>query len=287
MKIGFLGLGLMGLPMATNLVRKGFDVVGFDVQPERAAALAEAGGSRAGSAAAASEGVDALILMVLNVDQVRQILFDDGVLEKIKPGGTVIIMSTCPPSRLGEVAQRIEASGRQFLEAPVAGGSAGAQAGTLTVMAAGRPSAYEAVRAVLEGMGRRIFHVGELPGQGATVKAINQILTGVNLAAVAEGLGVGIRAGIDPDILLEIQSGSSAQSWMLCDRRTRFLADEPEISNVIDVFVKDLGIVSDIGRAVGARMPLTDAALDQYARASKEGDGRRDDSQILRTYLRD
>lgn len=131
---------------------------------------------------------------------------------------------------------------------PVSGGTAGATAGALTIMAAADMPTFDEIRSVFDAMGQRVFHVGNSAGQGATFKAVNQLLCGVHIAVVAEAFALAAQAGINLDMLLEIMDGSSASSWMLKDRGPRMLKSDPEVSGAVDIFVKDLGIVLDAGR---------------------------------------
>lgn len=283
-RIALVGLGAMGLPMATNLVAAGFAVRGYDLRPESRATFAASGGVAAEAPAAVAQGSDALLLMVVNAAQAEDVLFAQGALDAMEPDGIVVLMATCPPKAVEHLAERVAATGRRFVDAPVSGGVVGAQAGTLTIMAAAPAETLAALRPVLEALGDRIFHVGERPGQGATVKAVNQLLCGVHIAAAAEALALAGRVGVDRDVVLEILTGSSAASWMLRDRGPRMLEDEPRVTSAVDIFVKDLGIVLEAGRGAGAALPLAALAHQLFVSTSGRGDGAADDSQVIRAY---
>ncbi|UHC15802.1 NAD(P)-dependent oxidoreductase [Methylobacterium currus] len=282
--VAFVGLGSMGLPMARNLVRHGFPVRGFDVRAEGRSAFATAGGTPADTIAAASEGAGALVLMVVNADQAESILFGEGALERLGPDAAVVLMATCPPAAVAALARRVTATGRAFVDAPVSGGVVGAEAGTLTIMAAAPADVIAGVRPLLEAMGDKVFHVGPEPGQGATMKAVNQLLCGVNLAAAAEALSLAAKVGIDGATALEIVSGSSASSWMLRDRGPRMLEETPRVTSAVDIFVKDLGIVLEAGRSEKAALPLAALAHQLFLAASSRGAGAEDDSQVIGSY---
>ena len=284
MTVGFVGLGSMGMPMACNLLARGFALRGFDVRRESVAALEARGGRGADSAAAVAEGADALVLMVVNAAQAESVLFGQGALDKLPEGATVILMATCPPDAVAALAARVEAAGRCFVDAPVSGGTVGAVAGTLSIMAAAPAATVERVRPVLAAMGDKVFHVGEAPGQGATVKTVNQLLCGVHIAVVAEAFSLAAKAGVDLAVLLEIMSGSAASSWMLKDRGPRMLEAEPGITSAVDIFVKDLGIVLEAGRGAKAALPLAAVAHQMFLSASGRGEGAMDDSQVIRSY---
>ncbi|HVY41430.1 MAG TPA: NAD(P)-dependent oxidoreductase [Hyphomicrobiaceae bacterium] len=282
--IAFIGLGAMGSEMAGTLVKKQMRVVGYDVRREAVQRLEAAGGHGADSPSAAAHGADVLALMVVNADQAENVLFDKGALDALKADATVILMSTCAPGRVETIAKRVEASGRALIDAPVSGGVAGAKAGTLTIMASGKPAVFERVKPVLAAMGSNLFHLGDKPGQGAAMKTVNQLLAGVHIAVAAEGLAFAERAGIDPKLALEILSGSAAQSWMLKARGPRMVAYDDVVTSAVDIFVKDLGIVLDAGRSMRMGLPLAALAHQLFLSASGLGHGSKDDSQVIEAY---
>ncbi|WP_046865889.1 NAD(P)-dependent oxidoreductase [Microvirga massiliensis] len=282
--IGFIGLGAMGLPMAKNLVARGFTVRGFDMRQAAVGALAKAGGMRAASAVEASAGADILVLMVVNAAQAETILFSDGALTALPENGIVVLMATCPPGAVEKIAARVLEAGRRFVDAPVSGGVVGAENATLTIMAAAPQAAVEAAQPVLDALGDKIFHVGEKPGQGAMVKTVNQLLCGAHIAVAAEALSLAAKVGVDLAVMLSILSGSSASSWMLKNRGPRMLQAEPEVTSAVDIFVKDLGIVLETGRDVKAALPLAALAHQMFLAVSGQGGGNDDDSQVIRAY---
>jgi len=283
-RVGFVGLGAMGLPMAQNLVSKQFRVRGFDMRAESVAALEAAGGTGAGDAAESAKDADILVLMVVNAAQAESVLFDAGALAATSPGAVVMLMATCAPAAVEAVARRVEAGGRRLVDAPVSGGVAGAKGGTLTIMVGAAEADFAAAKPVLDALGDKVFHVGPKPGQGAAVKTVNQLLCGVHIAVAAEGLALAEKAGIDPAVALKILGGSAAASWMLNNRGPRMLEDEPPVMSAVDIFVKDLGIVLDAGRAAKTALPLAAAAHQMFLAASAQGLGGQDDSQVIETY---
>lgn len=282
--IAFIGLGAMGAPMAENLVKRQFRVTGFDMRREAREALAAAGGHAADSAKAAAEGADALVLMVVNAAQARSVLFDAGALDALAPGATVFLMATCPPGEAEAIAAAVEKTGRRLVDAPVSGGINGARGATLTIMVGAAEGDFARAKPVLDAMGDKVFHVGTKPGQGATVKTVNQLLCGVHIAAAAEALSLAEKAGIDGALLFEILGGSAASSWMLRDRGPRMLLDDAPVASAVDIFVKDLGIVLDAGRSAKTALPLAAAAHQMFLASSGLGHGARDDSQVVRAY---
>lgn len=282
--IAVIGLGAMGGAMAETLVKKQYRVTGYDTRPEAVARLASHGGHAAASAEEAARDADIVILMVVNADQAEDVLFDKLVLEASAPDATIVLCSTCAPNRIVEIAARVEKSGRNFIDAPVSGGVTGAATGTLTIMAAARKPVFERAHAVLAAMGSNLYHLGETPGQGAAMKVVNQLLCGVHIAAAAEGLAFAERAGIDPKIALEVLGGSAAQSWMLKARGPRMVDYDSIVTSAVDIFVKDLGLVLDSGRAEKMALPLAAAAHQLFLAASGMGHGHEDDSQVIETY---
>lgn len=283
-RIGFIGLGAMGNAMAQTLLKKQYHVRGYDLQPEAVAKLTSHGGEGAASAQEAARDADILILMVVNADQAEDALFDKLALEAAKPDATVVLCSTCSPDRVMAIAKRVEKSGRAFVDAPVSGGVSGASNGTLTIMAAAKAPVFATVKPVLSAMGSSLFHLGEHPGQGAAMKVVNQLLCGVHIAAAAEGLAFAERAGIDPKVALDVLSGSAAQSWMLKARGPKMVDYDTIVTSAVDIFVKDLGLVLDSGRAAKMALPLAAAAHQLFLAASGMGHGHEDDSQVIETY---
>ncbi len=284
MRIGFIGLGAMGLPMASRLVAGGFAVVGFDVREAARAALARAGGRAGPSAAEAARGAELLVLMVVNSAQAEAVLFEAGALAAMAPGGIVVLMATCAPAAVQAIAAPVLASGRRFVDAPVSGGVKGATTGTLTIMAAAPDATFEAARPVLTALGDKLFRLGEAPGQGAMAKVVNQLLAGVHIAAAAEALSFAEAAGLDAATMLEIVGGSAAGSWMLRDRGPRMLESTPAVASAVDIFVKDLGLVLEAGRAAKAATPLAALAHQMFLTASARGEGGADDSQVIGSW---
>jgi L-threonate 2-dehydrogenase len=286
--VAFVGLGAMGSAMAENLVNKQFRVTGFDMRPEAVQRLVAAGGHGAASAVDAAKEADWLVLMVVNADQADTVLFGAdgarGALAGLKPDASVIVMATCAPARIAAMAARVEATGRHFVDAPVSGGTVGAIAASLTIMAAAKHAVFERAKPLLTAMGSNLFHLGETAGQGAAMKTVNQLLAGIHIAAAAEGLALAEKEGIDLALALKILTSGAASSWMLNNRGARMVSDDGQVTSAVDIFVKDLGLVLDAGRAAKMGLPLAAAAHQLFLAASGLGAGARDDSQVIATY---
>ncbi|OJF92608.1 NAD(P)-dependent oxidoreductase [Pararhizobium antarcticum] len=284
--VAFVGLGSMGLPMAQNLVKAGHAVRGFDMRAEAMDVLAKAGGDHVETLAQACAGADILVLMVVNAQQARSVLLQAGALAELPEGAHICLMATCPPDDVVQLAAEIEGSGKVLVDCPVSGGVVGAEAGTLTIMVGAPDIAYHAVAPVLRAMGDKLYHCGPRQGQGAMVKAINQLLCGVHLAVAGEAMALGEKAGVDTQVLLEILSGSAASSWMLRDRGPRMLMEAPPVTSAVDIFVKDLGIALAAGRSAAMALPLAAAAHQMFLAESGSGNGLGDDSQVVAAYRR-
>jgi L-threonate 2-dehydrogenase len=282
--IAFIGLGAMGMPMARRLIENQFRVQGFDLNPKALEAHAAQGGIACASASEAAKGAEALVLMVVNAAQARAALVTSGALDALNQDALVILMATCAPTDAKEIAGMVEAAGRRFLDAPVSGGVVGAEAGTLTIMAGGSAVLFEAAKPYLTVLGDKLYHVGPNAGDGAMVKTINQLLCGVHIAAAAEAFALGEKAGLDTGLLLKILGQSAASSWMINNRGPRMLESEPAVTSAVDIFVKDLSLVLDAGRATKVALPLAANAHQMFLAASGAGHGAADDSQVIRAY---
>lgn len=287
-RLGFIGLGAMGAPMAACLVRSGFELSAFDVRPESAAPLAELGATSAASPAEAAEGVDALFLMVVNAQQAEEALFgENGAAEALEPNAAIVLMSTVGPGPVRALGDRLAQQGLRLLDAPVSGGVARAGRGDLLIMAGGPADLFEELRPALDAMGSTVAHCGESAGDGQSVKLVNQLLCGVHIAAAGEALAYAEALGLDPRSVFETIRHGAANSFMLEDRGERMLerAFTPAKS-AMDIFVKDMGLVREAARENGFDTPLSDAAHRLYETGSSLGLGREDDSGIVRIFER-
>ncbi|MCC0014393.1 MAG: NAD(P)-dependent oxidoreductase [Rhodobiaceae bacterium] len=284
MKIGFVGLGAMGLPMAVNLVRAGHEVRGADLNERAVAAFAEAGGHPARDLADAVVGCNVLLLMVVNADQAEAVLFEAGAAETLPKGALVIASCTQAPSRARATAERLDRMGLKFLDAPVSGGAVGAEAGSLTIMASGSAEAFAIARPILDILGGNVYKLGNEPGLGSMMKTVNQLMCGAHIAVAAEATQLAAKAGIDPALAQEVLMSGAAASWMLGNRGPRMLQAEPPVTSAVDIFVKDLGLVLDAGKEARVGLPMAAAAMQMFLAASGQGLGRRDDSHVIRAY---
>lgn len=283
--VGFIGLGAMGAGMVDNLLQAGFEVSGFDVRKEALDRLRDRGGRPADSPADAAKGVRLLILMVVNDAQVEAVLFgDDGALATLAKGATIVMCSTVPAAFTRELGERLATLGFELLDAPVSGGAVGANDGQLTIMASGSAKAFAAADAALDACAKRVFRLGDQVGIGSSVKAVNQLLAGVNLVTAAEGMAFGVAQGADPKLLFEIIKDAAGGSWMFDDRVPHMLADDYTPKSAVNIWAKDLGLVLDSAKAMGMPVPVTAAAHQVVMMAVANGLGKVDDAALVKVY---
>jgi 3-hydroxyisobutyrate dehydrogenase len=291
MKIGFVGLGHMGAPMALNLLKAGHTLSVFDLSETAMQTLADAGAQRAASPKAAASGAEWVVTMLPAAAHVRSVLTaEDGVLAGIAKGVTIVDSSTIDPASAREFAALAAKQGNAFIDAPVSGGTGGAAAGTLTFMVGGSAAAYESVKPVLSGMGKNIVHCGDT-GTGQVAKICNNLVLGITMAGVAEAMALGESLGIDPKVLGGIMNTSTGRSWS-SDSYNPFpgvIETAPSSRGYTggfgtDLMLKDLGLATDAAKSV--RQPAYMGALAQqlYQAMSSRGDGKLDFSAIIKLY---
>ncbi len=286
-RLGFVGLGAMGLPMAMRLAGAGFELAVFDVLEERVRPLVELGATSASSVQeAAAAGVEALVLMVANAQQAEGVLFGEGgAAEALPEGAAVVVMSTIGPEAVRQLADSLAERGVRTLDAPVSGGVARAEKGDLLIMAGGPDDLFDELRPVLEAMGSSVVHCGERVGDGQAVKLVNQLLCGVHIAAAAEALAYAEALGLNPRFVFETIRHGAANSFMLEDRGERMLREEFVLpKSALDIFVKDMGLVRRAAEEQGFETPLASAALGAYLAGRDAGLGSEDDSGVIRVF---
>jgi len=279
--IGFIGLGVMGAPMAANLVAAGFDVTGYNRSPHKVEGLVTAGGRRAESIADACSGADVVITMLPDSPDVESVVLGgDGVLATTRPGAVLIDMSTIRP----DVARTLaETAGRHdvgFLDAPVSGGEQGAIDATLSIMVGGDTDTFASMRPVLDALGSTIVHVGPA-GSGQTVKAANQLMVAGIIELVAEALVFLDAHGVDRDRAVDVLSGGLAGSAVLDRKAPAMLRRDFTPGFRVDLHHKDLGIVAAAAREAGVATPLGSLAATLMASARAQGHGSLDHSALL------
>jgi 3-hydroxyisobutyrate dehydrogenase-like beta-hydroxyacid dehydrogenase len=299
MKVGVIGLGTMGMGAALNLHRKGHQVIGCELREAARTAFIAAGAAAVAAPAELPADLDAVVVFVINAPQTEQVLFgaqagsqgagsegagSEGCLARLHQSAVILCCATIAPEAAKALGARITAAGFLMLDAPVSGGKAGAEAGTLTVMAAGSDAAFAKARPVLDAISTKVWQLGTEPGVGSTVKMVNQLLAGVHIATAAEALALGIRAGADPKTLFEVISASAGSSWMWQNRVPHVLDGDDTPLSAVNIFVKDLGIVLDQARALTFPLPLAATAHQLFLAAAAHGEGAKDDVFVIRVW---
>ena len=286
MKIGVIGLGSMGFGMAASLLRAGHVVHGADVNPAAVKRLQAEGAAGQDVLVVAAE-LDALVVVVLNAAQAEEVLFGpSGVVAKLSAKAVVILCVTVAPDYARGVGKRCAERGIEFLDAPISGGSVKAAQGKLSVMASGTAQAFARARPALDAMAETVFELGDAPGAGSAMKAVNQMLAGVHIAAMAEAMTFGMTQGVAPDAFMKVIPRCAGTSWMLENRGPHVAAGDYTPHSAVDIWPKDLGIVLDAARAAKFAAPITAAAIQQFLAASGMGLGREDDAAVAKVYAR-
>ena len=281
-KVGFVGLGIMGKPMARNLMEAGYELTVHNRSPEKAEELGEEGAAVAGSPGEVAENSDVVITMLPDSPDVEHaVAGEDGVLAGIREGALLIDMSTISPVVTEELAEKVREKGASMLDAPVSGGDVGAIEGTLSIMVGGEEGDFERARPIFEVMGKTVTHVGPT-GAGQVTKAANQIVVALTIEAVSEALVLGSRGGVAPEKILEVLSGGLAGNKVMELKREKFLSHTFEPGFRSELHHKDLGIALSAGREYGVVLPVT-ALVDQMLLAMKrKGWGGEDHSALLK-----
>ncbi len=284
--VAVLGLGAMGLPMATRLAED-LAVRGFDINPARLDLAEEAGIVRCASAVEAVSTADAVLLAVRDSAQLSDVLFgENGIAPSLSRGSIVILTSTVGTDGLAEIVARLSEFGVDLVDAPLSGGPARAGAGDLLIVIGATPDARAKAAPVLDRLASTLTVVGDRPGDGQALKTVNQLLCGVHIAAAAEALALADALGLDTERTLEALGAGAAASFMLANRGPRALqaydADGAEVLSRLDIFVKDMGIVTKAARAAHLATPVAAAAEQLYLIGEAQGLAAHDDSAVIR-----
>jgi 3-hydroxyisobutyrate dehydrogenase-like beta-hydroxyacid dehydrogenase len=283
-KVGFIGLGAMGGPMALNLVKAGFALVVNDIDAAKAEPLKAKGCEVAASAQAVAAAVERTIVIVETTEQAESVIIGaHGIIRGAKPGHIVLCMSTIDPFAARSIADRLAALGIAMLDAPVSGGTGRAQSGELSVIAGGAAEVFAKCEDLFGAMGNRLFHVGAL-GSGLAMKLVNNMLVQVNTVAVAEALVLGVKAGLDPQTIYEVvrvSTGASA-AWEL--RVPRILAGDFAPGGTIDISYKDQELETAFAKRLGVPLLLANLTQQVYQMARAQGLNKQDGSAIVKIF---
>ncbi len=285
-KVGFIGLGIMGMPMARNLLKAGFEVVVYNRTKSKAEQLTKEGAKKADSPRQLAMECPVVITIVSDTPDVEEVVLGkDGIIEGIKPGSVVIDMSTISPQATQRIAARLGQKEVHMLDAPVSGGEQGAIKGTLSIMVGGDAEVFERCKPIFEAMGKNIVHVGA-NGMGQTVKLMNQILLAGTLNAVAEALVFGQKAGVDLDKAINAIKGGAAGSWQLENLGPRIIKRDFSPGFMVDLIQKDLRLVTETAAAMKTPLPVTSLVHQMYYSLQSSGDGKSGTQALVKVLER-
>ena len=274
-QLGYIGLGIMGLPMATNLVDAGYPLVVWNRTAGKAQPLEQVGATLADSPADLAEfGPSVIFINVTDTPDVEEILFgEQGLAAKSKPGTIIVDHSTISPDSTRDFAKRLAKQGIDFIDAPVSGGDIGAQQGSLSIMVGGRDEAVQAVMPMLEVVGKSIVYLGR-SGLGQACKACNQVAGMVTLLGVCEAMALAKKSGLDLDKMIQVVGGGAAGSWQLTNLGPKIAAGDHDPGFMIDLVIKDLAIVLDTAEHAGLPLEATAHVADLFRQVAAQGSGR-------------
>ena len=284
-RIGFIGLGAMGEGQARNLVEAGFRVRGFDIDAAAGERLVAAGGEAASSARDAARDAELLLVLVFYAHQAETVLFGEaGAVEALPEGATVVLHTTGTPEDAAGFEARLALTGHPMLDAPVTGGKAGADTGSLTIIASGPEAAFQAAGPAFEAMSGKVYRVGDKAGAASTVKMINQLLVGIHGVAMAEAMVLAARAGADPGVVYDVITHGAGNSAIF-ERQVPLVLERDYVARgATEIMTKDLGAVLRAAAALHVPLPLTATALQQYLASAGLGHLRDDTASVIKVY---
>ena len=284
MKAGFIGLGIMGKPMAKNLLKAGYPVQAYDHHDESIQEIVACGGVGCKSAREAANGADVIFTMLPNSPQVKTALLEkDGVLETMKKGAIVVDMSSIDPTVSIELEKKITEAGGEMIDAPVSGGEPKAVDGTVSFMCGGKEEVFEKVKPMLEKMGKDVTLVGPI-GSGNMTKLANQIIVAVNIAALSEALVLAVKSGVNPENVYKAIRGGLAGSTVMDAKAPMILDRNFQPGFRIELHIKDLNNAVNAAKTVGMNIPMAEKVLGMMKHLQKEGLGKCDHSAVVRYY---
>ncbi|TKF44881.1 NAD(P)-dependent oxidoreductase [Vibrio sp. F13] len=283
--VGVIGLGSMGMGAAKSCVRAGLDVYGFDLNPQAIEKLGEYGAKAVSTSAVEfADKLDSVLVLVVNAAQVNTVLFKTGLAAALRPNTPVMVSATISAEDAKQIEAQLAEHDLVMLDAPVSGGAVKAEAGEMTIMASGAVTTFEALAPVLDATAAKVYNIGETIGLGATVKIIHQLLAGVHIAAGAEAMALAARANIPLDLMYDVVTNAAGNSWMFENRMKHVVDGDYSPKSMVDIFVKDLNLVSDTAQNLKFPLPLSSAALNMFVSASNAGFGQEDDSAVIKVF---
>ncbi|MDR2933639.1 MAG: 2-hydroxy-3-oxopropionate reductase [Oscillospiraceae bacterium] len=286
MKIGFIGLGIMGKPMVKNLLKAGHEVIAYDIIKENVDDVVAAGAKAGASSKAIAEECTTIITMLPNSPHVKTVICgENGVLEGAKAGTAIIDMSSIAPLASQEIEKECAKKGVKMLDAPVSGGEPKAIDGSLSIMVGGDKALFDSVKDLLLCMGASAVHCGAI-GAGNTTKLANQVVVALNIAAVAEAFTLARKAGVDPNLVFDAIKGGLAGSTVMNAKAPMMIGGDFKPGFKIDLHIKDLSNALDTGHGVGSPLPLTAAVMEMMQTLRADGFGQDDHSSLAKYYAK-
>ncbi|MCG6931189.1 MAG: NAD(P)-dependent oxidoreductase [Desulfofustis sp.] len=283
--VAVIGLGSMGMGAARSCIRAGLETYGVDINRDALGVLKDAGAAGVSeNCGDFAERLDSVVLLVINAHQCRTILFDMGLADRLRPGTAVMVSATMAADDISDIGARLGNRRLIVLDAPVSGGAAKADAGDMTVMAAGSDDAFSSLAPVLEAVAGKVYRVGSRLGMGAMVKIIHQLLAGVHIAVGAEAMAMAARAGIPLEVMYEVVTNAAGNSWMFENRMKHVVDGDYAPKSMVDIFVKDLGLVTDAAQSLKFPLYLGSTAYQMFTAASNSGHGQEDDSAVIKIF---
>ena len=279
-----IGLGSMGYGIAKSLMRSGYKVYGQDKNIDQQQKFIQDGGLEG---EVLYDQLEAVIIVVLNEQQTREIIFgEDGIANKLKNNTLIMVCTTVSPDFAREMDNKCVKKGLLYLDAPISGGSKKSLEGKLSYMISGSQKAQQKAKPLLAATSEKVFEFGKSVGAGSAMKSVNQMLAGIHISAMAEAITFGITQGIEPKKFLEVISECAGTSWMLENRAAHIIDDDYSPKSSINIWPKDLGIVLDIAKKSNFSAPLTATAMQQFVAAAGSGLGHEDDAAVAKIYAR-
>ncbi|UIJ72169.1 L-threonate dehydrogenase [Aurantimonas sp. HBX-1] len=286
MRVAVIGLGSMGMGAAKSCLAAGLPTYGIDPRNSACDELMAAGAVATGAGGRAfARDLDAVVVLTVNAAQCRDALFgEQGIAAHLRPGTPVMVSATISVADARAIAADLAAAGLAMLDAPVSGGPVKADAGDMTVMAAGPAAVFDALQPVLDAVAGKVYRISETIGDGATVKIIHQLLAGVHIAAGAEAMALAAKAGIPLETMYDVVTHAAGNSWMFENRMRHVVDGDYTPHSAVDIFVKDLGLVTETGLSMKFPLPLATTAYAMFATASQAGYGQLDDSAVIKVF---
>lgn len=289
LKVAVFGLGSMGFGVAESLVRAGHLTYGFDPDAVQLDRFVSVGGMSANAVEVAAE-LSAVVVVVLNAEQTESVLFGDaeqpGIVPSLSAGAVIISCATVPPEFAKKMAELCAAQKVHYLDAPISGGAVKARQGALSIMCSGSADTLNVARPILDATAEKVFVLGDSAGAGSAMKAVNQMLAGVHIAAMAEAITFGVTQGVDPETFVDVITQCAGSSWMLENRAPHVVSGDYTAHSAVNIWPKDLGIVLDVAKKAEFSAPITSAALQQFESAVELGLGLEDDAAVAKVYAK-